>query len=179
MTDKRSKPHSPKKSDSCFALTDAIKASVLLQKTHDAVHRRLSAKLAEWGLSVPKYGVLLQLYDHGSLPSSKIGDLIFRCNSNLTTLIDRMERDGLVEKVNHTTDRRVKEIRLSAKGLDIAPKVIASAREFLDQIISGSLSTEEQRIFIDMMSRIRKQSEQTGHGEASAPAGMTDEGNDA
>ena len=154
MNDSSDKQHSPKKSDLCFPLTDAVRTWNALQEAQEAVYRRFSARLAEWGLSIPKYVVLLQLYNHESLRPSKIGDLVSRCDSNLTTLIDRMERDELVEKTHHATDRRVKEILLTTKGREIAPQVIKAARQFLDELISTILSEEEQKALIQMLRRI-------------------------
>jgi MarR family 2-MHQ and catechol resistance regulon transcriptional repressor len=146
-------PH--KKSDSFFAYTDAIRAYLTIQTTHDAIHRYVSIKLARWSLSPTKYGVIMQLFDRESIPLSKIGDLIFRCNSNMTTLIDRMERDGLVKKSNSERDRRVKEIRLTERGKKLAAKVIGEYRKFLHQMMSKSLSADEQRTLIDLLNRVR------------------------
>jgi MarR family 2-MHQ and catechol resistance regulon transcriptional repressor len=145
-----------KKSDSFFAVTDAIRAYVTLQRTHDGLHKYVSIKLAKWGLSPTKYGVIMQLYDRESIPLSEIGNLIFRCNSNMTTLIDRMERDGLVKKINSDRDRRVKEIRLTEKGQELAAKVIGEYREFLHQMMSKNLSLNEQRMLIDLLNRVRE-----------------------
>ena len=144
-----------KKSDSFFAHTDAIRAYLTMQRTHDAIHRYVSIKLARWSLSPTKYGVIMQLFDRESIPLSKIGDLIFRCNSNMTTLIDRMERDGLVKKSNSERDRRVKEIRLTEKGKKLAAKVISEYRRFLHQMMSKNLSPDEQRKLIDLLNRVK------------------------
>jgi DNA-binding MarR family transcriptional regulator len=65
-----------------------------------------------------------------------------------------MERDELVEKTHHATDRRVKEILLTTKGREIAPQVIKAARQFLDELISTILSEEEQKALIQMLRRI-------------------------
>ena len=149
------KEFSHRKSDQSYPVTDAINGYATLRRTHDALHRYVSRKLAEWGLSVPKYGVIMQLYDRGSIPLSEIGNLIFRCNSNVTTLIDRMEEDGLVEKVGHDGDRRVKKIRLTAKGRKLAPKVITGYRGFLHQMMSKNLSRNEQKVLADLLNRVK------------------------
>jgi DNA-binding MarR family transcriptional regulator len=149
-----------RKSELCFPITDAISAYVTLQRTNDAIHRHTSTKLAKWGLSVPKYGVMMQLYDHESIALSEIGNLIFRCNSNMTTLIGRMERDGLVEEISSDRDRRVKKIRLTKKGRRVAPKVIGEYRKFLHQMMSESLSPNEQRVLIDLLNRVKAKSGQ-------------------
>jgi len=42
-------------SEFLYRQTDAQQSNVALRRTHDAVHRQVSKKLAQWGLSVPKY----------------------------------------------------------------------------------------------------------------------------
>jgi DNA-binding MarR family transcriptional regulator len=147
--------YDPRKADACYPITDAINAYVTLYQTNDIIQKQVSAKLAEWDLSLPQYFVILSLYGNEPLSVSELGSLVYRCNSNLTTLIDRMERDGLVKKVNSDTDRRVRNIRLSEKGRELVPKVIAGYREFLHQMMASVLTGDEQRTLIEMLKRIR------------------------
>jgi DNA-binding MarR family transcriptional regulator len=147
------KEPSDRKSSHIFPPTEGINAYLTFQRTYNIVNRTVSKRLARWGLSVPKYGVIIQLYDHESLPLTEISKLIFCGNSNLTALIDRMERDGLVQRVNHGTDRRIKEIRLTEKGRELAPKVIGEYRPFLHQMMS-CFSPDEQKTLSDLLARL-------------------------
>ena len=148
------KEASDRKSSRIFPLTESINAYLTFQRTYNIINRTVSKRLAQWGLSVPKYGVIIQLYDHESLPLTEISKLIFCGNSNLTALIDRMERDGLVQRVNHGTDRRIKEIRLTEKGRELAPKVIGEYRPFLHQMMS-CFSPDEQKTLSDLLARLK------------------------
>jgi DNA-binding MarR family transcriptional regulator len=143
------------KSDLIFPRTPAIQAYMALRRTHDAIHRHVSKKLAEWNLSVPKYGVLVRLYDHGSLPISVISSQIFRGNSNVTTLIHRMEREGLVKRFGNGHDRRVKEVRLTKKGLALASRVIGRYKPFLHQMMMNGLTPKEQEELQKLLKRLQ------------------------
>ena len=145
-----------KKSSLCFPMTDAIKAYVAIQRAHDAVSRHVSKKLIKWKLSVPKYGIILHLYDNESLPLSELSSLIFRGNSNLTTLITRMEKEGWVERVDNDGDRRVKKIRLTEKGRELAPKIISEYRAFLHQMMMNCLLPNDQKVLIDLLSKLKE-----------------------
>lgn len=138
-----------------YPFTDAIEAYVTIRRCHDELHRHVSRKLAQWGLSVPKYGVIRQLYEHVSLTLSELSKLIFCGNSNLTGLIDRMEREGLVQRIGSETDRRVKKIRLTIKGLELGARVIGEHRAFLHEMMTNCLSPKEQRTLIDMLTRVK------------------------
>jgi DNA-binding MarR family transcriptional regulator len=144
-----------RKSSRIYPLTDSIQAYLEIRKTHDAIHRHVSKELAQWGLSIPKYGVMMRLYDHGALYLTELSNLIFRGNSNITTLITRLERDGLVERFNGE-DRRVKKIRLTPKGQALIPKVISGYRAFLDQMMTKALSGKNHRDLIKALIQLRE-----------------------
>ena len=146
------------KSSLLFPPTDAFNAYLAIQEVHNIINRIVSKKLAEWGLSVPKYGIIRQLYDNETLPLTRLSKLIFRGNSNLTTLVDRMERDGIVQRVNHHDDRRVKVLRLTQKGRALAPKVIKEYRAFLHETMS-CVSANEQRMLVQSLRRLRERLE--------------------
>ena len=88
-------------------LQPAIDAYVALRRTADAVSRYVEAELSEWGATTAQYGVLLHLMKGEPLSLTDLSGLIFRSNSTLTSLINRMERDGLVARVAHANDRRL------------------------------------------------------------------------
>jgi DNA-binding MarR family transcriptional regulator len=78
----------------------------LLGAAH-AFEDRVEAQLGQVGLSMSKLGVLTQLVDSGRpLPLSELAARLSCVRSNMTQLIDRLEADGLVRRVDDATDRR-------------------------------------------------------------------------
>jgi MarR family transcriptional regulator, 2-MHQ and catechol-resistance regulon repressor len=144
----------PCSSDLLFPFTDAHETYVQLRRTHDAIHRHVSKELAKWGLSVPKYGVLVRVYDHHALSISYLSTQIFRGNSNMTTLINRLEKDGLVRRFEGDKDRRVKMIRLTPKGLRLAPIVIKEYRAFQEKMMD-CLTVKERKTILQLLQKIR------------------------
>jgi DNA-binding MarR family transcriptional regulator len=72
-----------------------------------ALEAKLETALAEVGLSVAKYGVLDQLAIAGEpLSLSQLAARLSCVRSNMTQLIDRLEADGLVRRVDDPNDRR-------------------------------------------------------------------------
>jgi DNA-binding MarR family transcriptional regulator len=140
---------------SCFPLTEAIVTYVTIRRTHDEVNRYVSRKLGKWKLSVPKYGIIVNLYDRKSLTLSELSQRIFSGNSNLTTLVDRMERDGIVERLDSATDRRVKKIQLTEKGSEMAPRIISEYRSFLHKMMTDCLSPGEQKLLTELLVRVK------------------------
>ena len=78
----------------------------LLQAAH-ALEERLESALADVGLSLAKYGVVSQLARAGEpLALSELAMRQSCVRSNMTQLIDRLEADGLVRRVDDPSDRR-------------------------------------------------------------------------
>lgn len=78
----------------------------LLGAAH-ALEERLEHRLAEVGLSMSKLGVLTQLVEAGEpLALSELAARLSCVRSNMTQLIDRLESDGMVRRVDDITDRR-------------------------------------------------------------------------
>jgi DNA-binding MarR family transcriptional regulator len=62
------------------------------------------------------YHILRILERRGPLPVSAIGKYLFIAKQNMTTLIDRLMDDGLVERRNDAADRRIVNVILTKKG---------------------------------------------------------------
>ena len=82
-----------------------------------AVEARLETELAAQGLSLAKVGVLRILAEATEpLPLSELAKHSHCVRSNMTQLVDRLEADGLVRRVNDGRDRRIRRVALTAAG---------------------------------------------------------------
>ena len=78
-----------------------------LMSTAHAVEERLEQALAEVGLSQPKFAALTHLMRAGEpLSLSECATRMTCVRSNITQLVDRLEADGLVQRVDDPADRR-------------------------------------------------------------------------
>jgi DNA-binding MarR family transcriptional regulator len=81
------------------------------------VETGVEAALGEVGLSLAKLGVLAHLVESGEpLPLGQLAGRISCVRSNMTQLIDRLEADGLVERVNDPADRRSVRAAITREG---------------------------------------------------------------
>lgn len=70
--------------------------------------------------------------------------------STMTGLLDRLERDGLIERKVDTDDMRKKSIFLSQKGRSKLDKVIEMSLNFSDNVVEG-ISKKDQDKFYQIM----------------------------
>ena len=140
-------------------LQTAIDTYVVLRRTADAVARYVDNELSKWSMSTPQYGVLLHLSKGEPLSLSYLSELVFRSNSTLTSLIDRMERDGLVARVAHANDRRVTTVELTPKGKEMLLEIRYHHRPFLADMMSV-LSTKEITQLNELLNKIERRIEE-------------------
>ena len=108
---------------------------------------RLEEALEEVGLSLPKFGALSHLVKEGEpLSLSECATKMTCVRSNITQLVDRLEADGLVRRVEDPEDRRAVRAVVTprgkeryAAGVRQVEKVQAEFAETLSGIDQGSL----------------------------------------
>jgi DNA-binding MarR family transcriptional regulator len=135
-----------------------IEAHLNLARTADTIARLADAILKPHDLSATTYNVLRILRGAGAegLPVGEIGGRLVSREPDVTRLIDRLERRGLVERGRDDADRRVVRVSATAAGRALV------ARIGLDQKLHdahgphlGTLSAVELDTFITLCERIR------------------------
>lgn len=92
-----------------------------LLRTSDALMRKFTLILKPFGLSPTQYNVLRILRGAGEsgLPCGSIGERMVTRDPDITRLLDRMEKRGLISRSRESKDRRVITARIAPTGLDI------------------------------------------------------------
>jgi len=92
-------------------------ALLLLLETADRVWNASRLFFARWNLSPSQFNVLNLLFTAAEGRSQiELGRLLLMHRSNVTGLVDRLEKRGLVERRDVAGDRRVFRVVLTAKG---------------------------------------------------------------
>jgi len=122
----------------------AMVAATSVTRAHQIVLAEINAALAPFGLTFSRFEVLalLSFARKHELPMGKIGSRLQVHPTSVTSLVNRLVADGLVERVAHATDRRTTLVRLTRAGAKLAPKCAAALEsvEFgLDGLSSGDL----------------------------------------
>jgi DNA-binding MarR family transcriptional regulator len=88
------------------------------------------------------YHILRILERRGPLPVSAIGKQLFIAKQNMTTFIDRLMKEGLVERKNDAADRRVINVIITDKGRTLLKERMLGLKELVRANLS-KLSDEE------------------------------------
>lgn len=113
--------------------------------------------LQPFGITEAQFDILM-LLEHqtpdGSADQSTLGRMLVVNRSNVTGLIDRMERDGLVKRAGDPDDRRVKRVRMTPEGLRVLHKAEQAYVARTQEVVSA-LSTGEQGSLCRMLDIVR------------------------
>ena len=95
----------------------ALDAYIKLMRSTVAINSTLFPPLqAEFGITPSQLGVLEALSHLGPMPHCALAGKLLVSASNLTTVLDNLERDGLVRRDRDPGDRRVSITSLTPAG---------------------------------------------------------------
>ncbi len=116
---------------------------------------QITKKMRPLGLYPGQDMILLALLKHGQVSQNKLVVELCVDHSTIAKSVRRMVSSDLVQTEKSTEDKRVTLVSLTAHGRDLANQVetiwITS-----EHCATDGLSTEEQRLFIEMIEKITK-----------------------
>lgn len=121
--------------------------SYLLARASHVVASGFHQKLKTWKLSVPEYRVLACLTGAEGLGVGDLAAMAIMGQSRMTKILDRMERQGLVERRADTRDRRRVLIHLTAEGRARAVPMLKAAKEH-ETAMLAPLTPEERAMIL-------------------------------
>ena len=139
-----------------------IRSFILLVQTAYAVLKYADAHLYRKArLSISKLIVLRALASNKKVMTpSEIAKWTQTERHNITTLIERMKRDGLIRTERNPGDRRFVSVSLTDKGREVLMQAMLVAREIVDQVMSSI--GEDDALLVETSLRTLRQNAHQG-----------------
>lgn len=103
--------------------------------------------------TLPRFDVMAALYRRrDGVTMSELSRLLLVSNGNATTVVDRLEADGLVRRSPSAQDRRTVFVALTTEGLRVFEGLAAEHEAEVDRIFSG-LTEADLDILTDILKR--------------------------
>ena len=99
--------------------------------------RRWVDWLAKWDLRPSHYSALMVLGERGAFSQQELAGMIGVDPRNLVSVIDHLERKGLVARRAEVADRRRNALDLTATGRSLLKRLAPSGRDLEDQMLEG------------------------------------------
>lgn len=112
--------------------------------------------LANYPITSPQFIALQWLIDEGDMTIGELSKKNGLAFSTTTDLVDRMEKNKLVERKRGTNDRRVVRIHVLKKGKTIIEEVIMKRQEYLGEVLQ-SFSPEQMGTLSELLSILHEQ----------------------
>ena len=125
-------------------------------RTFDIMNRYLEIELMNYKTSPIRFAVMNAIVVHGGrMVPTAISKWVYRAPRTITSMIDSLERDGLIRRELNTKDRRSINVVVTEKGWDDASKK-GSVAEEIDRRVLSCLSEEELNTLSGILKKLRR-----------------------
>jgi len=125
----------------------------LLRQVSIIIRKRGRDILQDFDVTPPQFNALLELDHHGQLTMGELCDHLYLACSTATDLVDRMERNALIERERDPNDRRVIRLKIKERGRRIIAEVLEARRNYLATVMQ-SIGEEEKGRLIQALEQI-------------------------
>ncbi len=136
---------------------------VSLLRTTDVLNARFEQMIRPFNISMTQYNVLRILRGAGpdGRTCGEIGERMIAREPDVTRLLERMEKTGLIKRTRDTADRRVVVTRITSVGLKLLDEIDPKLRE-MDGLLKpmGERKLESMLKLLDELREHVRQDEQ-------------------
>jgi DNA-binding MarR family transcriptional regulator len=132
-------------------------AVLSIVRTADLVSLPMNEVLRSVDLSPSQYNILRILRGAGEqgLPCGEIGERMVRRDPDVTRLLDRLVKRGVVQRLRDETDRRIVRASISREGLALLESLDHPVVDTLKQSLSH-MSQQKLRQLIELLEELRR-----------------------
>ena len=125
----------------------------LSMANHMMVQKKLMEQLKDTGLTLGQPKVLDYLKDHDGASQKEIAAGCLIEAGSLTSILNRMEEKGLIERKMLNGNRRTIHIFMTESGKK-NQKLVEETFEKIEETALNNISEEEQKVFMEIFHRI-------------------------
>lgn len=134
-----------------FDLDDCI--AFITNKSAKKLADEFNRRLQEHGTTRVQWIALFYIGKAGEISQKELSDYMDIKESSMVRLIDRMEKEELVERRKDSEDRRITKIILTDKGKFLIEELMPRGQEFQDDVLKG-ISKEDLEVFKEVLQRM-------------------------
>lgn len=105
--------------------------------------RRFAARLQDFGITPPQWGVLGRLAEKDGQSLSELGARALFDGPTMTGIVDRLESSGYVERRRDSSDRRVISLYLTDLGRELITSLPPIGTETDRELLAGTPPDEQ------------------------------------
>ena len=110
-------------------------------------------KASGFDVTPEQWAVLSRLAEKDGLSQNNIAHITFKDNANITRIVDKLQRKGLLERKAHPSDRRTWLLYITPAGKGVIKQLQPLALKVLERA-TGQIPEEEVRKLNNQMQKI-------------------------
>ena len=120
------------------------------------IERIVRSRLRErFGTTLPRFDLMAQLERHPEgLKMNELSELLMVTGGNVTAIVDQLEKEGLVERLDEPADRRAFRIRLTRSGDKAFAEMAREHEEWVVDLLSG-MSRKDQDELLKLLAKVK------------------------
>ncbi len=121
------------------------------------IERVVRSRLRErFATTLPRFDLMAQLERHPEgLKMNELSRLLMVTGGNVTAIVDQLEKEGLVERMDEPADRRAFRIRLTRTGEKSFSEMAAAHEGWVVDMLSG-LSRRDQDELLKLLAKAKE-----------------------
>ena len=120
------------------------------------IERRVRSGLREdFGTTLPRFDLMAQLERHREgLKMNELSRLLMVTGGNITAIVDQLEKEGLVERLDEPDDRRAFCIRLTKSGEKGFAEMARAHEQWVVELLAG-LTGRERGELLKLLAKLK------------------------
>ena len=121
------------------------------------IERQVRSRLREqFATTLPRFDLMAQLERHPEgLKMNELSRLLMVTGGNVTAIVDQLEKEGLVERLDEPADRRAFCIRLTRAGDKSFAEMARAHEEWVVELLAG-MSRREQDELLKLLAKVKQ-----------------------
>ncbi len=136
------------KHDGALGGRSSVRVWLRLLSCTMAIEKEVQRRFAERGMTLPRFDVLAALDRHGEMNMGALSQALLVSNGNVTQLVQKLVRDGLVELHKLPSDRRTSIVRLTPEGKEVFARLARAHEDWIDQMVGSLDYTQRERLYV-------------------------------
>jgi DNA-binding MarR family transcriptional regulator len=121
------------------------------------IERRVRSGLREeFATTLPRFDLMAQLERHrDGLKMNELSRLLMVTGGNITAIVDQLEKEGQVERLDDSADRRAFRIRLTRAGEKSFTEMARAHEQWVVELLAG-LSRKEHDELLKLLAKLKQ-----------------------
>ena len=120
------------------------------------IERRVRSGLrGDFATTLPRFDLMAQLERHPEgLKMNELSRLLMVTGGNVTGVVDQLEKEGMVERLDEPADRRAFRIRLTPAGSKSFAEMARAHEQWVVELLGG-LSRREHEELLKLLAKLK------------------------